>query len=111
MTKVSWEGLPRRIGTATSKIVKARTVKLTTNIKAVWPVKSGRSKAGWKMRSYKTGHYTVVNFVKSPKARYNYVADLWVGSPVGSDQLPNGGDPILKAHAILLKRDLGRMKL
>ncbi len=110
MKKVSWEALPRIIGGKTSAIVKEQTIHLKNDLVAAWPVKSGRSRAGWKVRTYKTGHYAVVNFVKSPKG-YNYVADLWEGTPRGSEQLPNGGDPILYRNALELRKRLDRMKL
>jgi len=110
MVKVSWNQLPSVINKAASKIVEKRTAKLYRDVVQVWPVKTGRSKAGWKMRSYDDGSWTIVNFVKAPEG-YNYVPDLWAGLPLGSSQLPNGGYPIFARHMIALRRDLDRMKL
>ena len=110
MEKVTWQGLPRKIDKATSKIVESQTKVLYSDIVRAWPVKSGKSKAGWRVRDYVSGHYAVVNFVRSPEG-YNYVADLWIGLPVGSDQLPNGGDPILARNIIQLRSRLGGMKI
>ena len=110
MVKVTWAQLPKIIATEASEIVETRTRKLYADVVSSWPVKTGKSKAGWKVRGYKAGGWAIVNFVKSPDG-YNYVADLWAGLPKGSAQLPNGGDPILAGHMIALKRDLSRMKL
>jgi len=110
MVKVSWAQLPSVINLAASRIVEKRTRKLYAEIVSVWPVKTGKSKAGWKVRGYKAGGWAIVNFVKGPEG-YNYVADLWYGLPKGSSQLPNGGYPVLARHLHLLKSELRGMKL
>lgn len=110
MVKVSWNQLPKIITNEVSKVVEKRTQKLYLDIVNVWPVKTGKSKAGWKVRQYKPGGWAIVNFVKGPQG-YNYVADLWAGLPKGSAQLPNGGYPVMARHLILLKKDLEGVKL
>ncbi len=110
MRKVSWADLPRIINAEASRIVERRTKLMFADIVSSWPVKSGKSKAGWKVRGYKPGGWAIVNFVRSPDG-YDYVADLWAGLPRGSSQLPNGGDPILLRHTIMLKKDLKGMVL
>ena len=110
MKKVSWEALPGIITTEVSEVLEKTTRELSQDIKAAWPVASGRSKAGWKVRRYKSGNFAVVNFVKAPGG-YNYVADLWEGMPKGSSQLPNGGDPILRRHQIRLRREFEGLTL
>ncbi len=110
MKKVTWDMLPSIIAGETQKIVEHHTKLLYMDIVSVWPVKSGKSKASWRVRKYVSGHYAVVNFARA-KGGYNYVADLWIGEPVGSSQLPNGGDPILKRHHHMLTNDLEGMTL
>ncbi len=109
MKKITWGQLPKLIDQKAKMVVQKRTHALRAEIVAVWPVKSGRSKAGWKIRGNQHG-YSIVNNVKSPEG-YDYVPNLWIGLPVGSAQLPNGGDPIYQRHARLLMKDFKRMKL
>ncbi len=106
--KVRFDQVFGIIDAATKQVIKDRTYKLKNEIVAIWPVKSGRSKAGWKIRGNQYG-WSVVNNVKSPEG-YDYVPNLWFGLPLGSPKLPNGGDPVFQRHMLLLEKDLKRMK-
>jgi len=87
------------------RVLSARSKLMKDDIVASWPVKTGRSKAGWKIRSNQYSA-SVVNNVRNPITGANYVDDLWRGLPWGSSQLPLGGDPIFAKHAYLFLRDL-----
>jgi len=108
-TKVKFEELQGIIVKATKKVIKKRTYKLKDDIVAAWPVKSGASKAGWKVWGHRAG-WTISNHVVSPEG-HDYVPNLWVGLPLGSRQLPNGGDPIVQRQLRLLRNDLRGMDL
>ena len=107
--KVTFEQAPKHIDAAARKVIKHHVYRLRDDIVHAWPIKSGRSKAGWKVHGHRSGH-TIANHVVSPKG-YDYVPQLWVGLPLGSKQLPNGGDPIVQRRWKLLRKDLKRMKL
>ena len=109
MKKITWEQLPGVVAVSTMKIMRKRSRLLKNDLVAVWPVRSGASRAGWKVigNQYSSA---VINRVISPEG-YDYVPNLWMGLPLGSKQLPNGGDPILRRHAKALKKDLKRMVL
>ncbi len=87
------------------KVLSSRTQALKADIVAAWPVKSGRSKAGWRIQANQYS-WSVVNSVSNPETGEEYVDDLWKGLPWGSSQMPLGGDPIVRKHSILFIRDL-----
>ncbi len=109
MKTITWGQLPKVVEQATMKIVRKRSQLLKADLVAAWPVKSGASRAGWKVIGNQHSS-AVVNRVVSPEG-YDYVPNLWRGLPLGSRQLPNGGDPIVRRHAKALKRDLKDMQL
>ena len=79
------------------------------DLQSQWPVKSGASRAGWKIKANQHG-WAVSNNVVNPITGEHYVPKLWVGTPVGSRQLPRGGDPIFRQYAAKLQIALaGRM--
>jgi hypothetical protein len=109
MKKITWEQLPKTVQLAMMPVLRKRSKLLKTDIVAAWPVKSGRSKAGWKLRGNQYSS-SVVNHVVSPEG-YDYVPRLWEGLPLGSRQLPNGGDPIVRRHYALLLKDIAQVEL
>jgi len=86
-------------------VLSKRTKLMKDDIVNAWPVKTGRSKAGWRIRANQYSS-AVVNKVRNPITGVAYVDDLWRGLPWGSDQLPLGGDPIFAKHAALFINDL-----
>ena len=82
------------------RVLSTSTKLLKDDIVRSWPVKTGRSKAGWKIRANQYSP-AVVNNVRNPITGANYVDDLWRGLPWGSDQLPLGGDPIFLKHSAM----------
>ena len=109
MKKVKWENLPSVINKATMVVVRKRSHLLKEDLKAAWPVKSGRSRAGWKVQGNQYSS-SVVNRVVSPEG-HDYVPRLWEGLPLGSRQMPNGGDPIVQRNARALEKELKGMNL
>ncbi len=107
--KVKFSQLFGIIDKATKEVLKETTYALKDDIVASWPVKSGRSKAGWKVWGHRSG-WTISNHVKSPEG-YDYVPQLWEGLPGGSRQLPHGGDPIYQKHLLILEKNLEEMVL
>ena len=109
MKKVKFNQLQGVIEVAARRVIKKRTYLLKDDIVKAWPVKSGRSKDGWKVHGHRAG-WTISNHVVSPEG-HDYVPNLWIGLPLGSRQLPNGGDPIVQRQLRLLRRDLKGMDL
>ncbi len=108
-TKVRFEDLFGIIDKAARKVIKERMYLLKDDVVNAWPVKSGRSKMGWSVYAHRSG-WTLSNAVKSPEG-FDYVPQLWIGMPVGSRQMPLGGDPILQMHHELLKAELKELRL
>ena len=106
-TKVRFDQVFGIIEKSAKAVIKKRTYALKEDIVRAWPVKSGRSKAGWKVWAHRAG-WTISNHVVSPEG-HDYVPNLWVGLPLGSRQLPNGGDPIVQRHVKLLRKGLKGM--
>lgn len=109
MKKVRWEDLFGITDRAVKEVIKKHSYALKEDIQAAWPVKTGKSKAGWRVYGHRYG-WTVSNNVVSPEG-HDYVPNLWLGMPIGSPQLPNGGDPIVQRRRVLLEKDLKRIKL
>ena len=105
--QVKWEDMFYLISAPAKEIVRKHTYGLKDDIQKVWPVKTGKSKAGWKVAGHPAG-WTVYNTVKNPVTGYAYVPDLWRGK---SDQLPFGGDPIVRMRRLMLITDLKHLQL
>ena len=90
---------------AAKEVIRENTYELKEDIQRVWPVKTGASKAGWKVAGHARG-WTVYNHVVSPEG-FDYVPALWNGS---SQQLPLGGDPIVQRRRLLLLKSLRKMQ-
>jgi len=103
--RVAFEDLFGVIKKAARATVRDHSYALKADIQRVWPVKTGASKAGWAIRGNQHG-WVIVNHVVSPKG-YDYVQGLWHGS---SQQLPLGGDPIVRARRELLMQSLRKMQ-
>lgn len=97
--KLSWDQLTPHLKKKASDIVERNAMQFFRDIVRVWPVDTGRSRAAWKIEEIATARWLVSNNV-------NYSQYLWVGLPVGSKQLPNGGQPILNATVRKLEREL-----
>lgn len=102
---VAFKDLFGVIKKSAQKVIRAHTHALKRDIQTVWPVKSGASKAGWSIGGNQHG-WSVYNSVRGERD-YNYVVDLWYGS---SQQLPAGGDPIVRRRKELLLKDLQKMQ-
>lgn len=101
---VRFEDASRAIQRSANKVLKKHAVYLKEDLKAAWPVKTGASKAGWRVQNRGAG-YAVTNNVKSPSG-FDYVTKLWHGS---SSQMPLGGDPIVQRRRIIVLRALRKM--
>lgn len=102
---VKFSSLQNVIVKSASRVIKKHAGYLRDDLKSEWPVKTGASRAGW--RVVKKGHgYAVRNNVKSPEG-YDYVPGLWYGR---SSQMPLGGDPILARNNFRLMKALRGMK-
>jgi len=104
--RVTWKGLNYIIENDIKNIIKDNTHELKNDLRQAWPVATGRSRAGWHVRG---NQYTwsVANNVTNPDTGFYYIAPLWYGS---SQQMPQGGDPIVRRRALLLRNELRRHK-
>jgi len=105
--KISMNRIGGKIMAATKPIFKKAAYDLRADLKAAWPVDTGRSRDGWKIRANQYD-WTVTNNTVNPVTKVPYIDKLWWGMPVGSPQMPMGGEPILRANAARLKINLAR---
>lgn len=105
--KISMNRIGGKIVQSTKHIFKEAAYRLKDELVMVWPVASGRSRDGWGIRANQYD-WTVVNYITNPDTGESYVPSLWFGLPLGSPQLPNGAEPILRANAAALKLALAR---
>lgn len=103
---VKWDNLFGVIENNVKEVIREEIFNLRDDIRAVWPVKTGRSKMGWRIRGNRYG-WSIVNPTVNPKTGYHYIPFLWSG---GSPQLPLGGDPIVRARSIILLNRFRRLK-
>ena len=89
-----------------NEVLDEQTKNLQTDLKAAWPVDTGRSRAGWKQQPTLDG-YSVTNDITTPDG-YDYVGDLWMGS---SRQMPDGGDIIYQRWQYELREAINNINL
>jgi len=105
-SSIKWDNLSGVIEDNIKEVIREETFNLRDDIKAVWPVKTGRSKMNWYIRGNRYG-WSIVNPTINPKTGFHYIPFLWFG---GSKQLPLGGDPIVRARAAILLSRFKRLK-
>jgi len=104
--KVTWDQLFGIIEKDVKAVIQEQARELKFDVQEAWPVKTGRSKAGWKLGGNQYGYF-IFNKVKNPETGFDYVPLLWYGS---SSQMPQGGDPIVRRRTIILLQELKKIK-
>ncbi len=99
--KISFNRIGGKIMTAAKPIFRETAHAFKAELVDSWPVDTGRSRDGWKIQANQYD-WTVTNSVVNPRTGVSYIGGLWWGLPIGSEQLPYGGDPILRRHAARL---------
>jgi len=97
-----------KILTPIKKTFTKATLDIQSDLKAAWPVDTGRSRDGWKIHPERYD-WSITNNVKAPLTNLSYIQGLWVGMPIGSPQMPMGGEPILRANAKRLQSEIKRV--
>lgn len=98
---MTFKQLETRIDRNVAKIVKQTAQEFNADIISAWAVDTGFSKSQWKLDRIDRLTWTVSNHV-------SYTPILFLGriGNRGSEQLPNGGYPILDANILKMKRKL-----
>jgi hypothetical protein len=105
-SKVTWNSLYGIIDADVKEVIRKNMQALKSDIRAAWPVKTGRSKINWIIRGNQHG-WSLANPTVNPSTGYHYIPFLWYG---GSQQLPLGGDPIVRARSKILLNDLKNIR-
>ena len=93
----------RKVARNNEAIVARAALRFNADIVSAWPVDTGFSKGSWQINKSDATTWTVSN-------NTSYSPILWRGriGNKGSWQLPQGGDPILRATEIRTVADMKR---